>query len=106
MEPTIHFAPYSTLRGLVQDFTNISSDVLLLEGEHHLHRKPGFLRFMSTESRERFAKTVLHDLRAPEKVRGLAARIVQRMAEAVEGRQWMGAHMRRGDCKIFLCLMQ
>jgi hypothetical protein len=38
-------------------------------------------------------------------VRRLALKVHDRMEKIVEGRQWMGAHMRRGDCKFLFSLL-
>ena len=99
VEPTRQVAPLHELRGVVNDWNNIYADVLLLEGEIHLRRKPGFLRFTTPEARDAFSKMVLESFRPVERVMALARRIADRMTEGNGGRQWMGAHMRRGDCK-------
>ncbi|KAG8761886.1 hypothetical protein FRC11_012538 [Ceratobasidium sp. 423] len=97
VEPIKQVAPRSRLRGMFDDYKDINTDVLVLAGETHLNRKPGGVRFVSSEQRDRFASTVLHDMRPTGPVRRLAAKIHNRMEKIVEGRQWMGAHMRRGD---------
>ncbi|CAE6446175.1 unnamed protein product [Rhizoctonia solani] len=97
VEPIKQVAPRSRLRGMVEDYSNITTDVLVLAGETHLNRKPGGVRFVYSKQRDIFASTVLHDMRPTGPVRRLADKIYDRMEKIVEGRQWMGAHMRRGD---------
>lgn len=99
VEPSRQVAPLHELRGVANDWGHIDADVLLLEGEIHLHRKPGFLRFTTAKARDAFSEMVLECFRPAERVMALARRIADRMTEANGGRQWMGAHMRRGDCK-------
>ncbi|KAG1831076.1 hypothetical protein EV424DRAFT_1373861 [Suillus variegatus] len=95
--PIRQAAPRNLLRGLYEDFGLIEQDVLLLEGEVHLGRKPGALKFSTLESRERYTQIVLHNFRLTDNVVELADLLSNRMAEKVGGRMWMGAHMRRGD---------
>ncbi|QRV76198.1 O-FucT domain protein [Ceratobasidium sp. AG-Ba] len=97
VEPIVQVAPRARLRGLVEDYNDIDTDVLVLAGETHLGRKPGALRFTTVADRNIFASTVLHDMRPIGPVRRLALKVHDRMEKIVEGRQWMGAHMRRGD---------
>ena len=52
--------------------------------------------------RDAFAKMVLFDMRPLAAFTNLALKIHARLEARVEGRMWMGAHMRRGDCKCFL----
>ncbi|KAG9125975.1 hypothetical protein FRC07_005383 [Ceratobasidium sp. 392] len=93
----LEVAPRSQLRGLVENYGWVDTEVLLLEGEIHLDRKPGSLLFTSMPSRDAFARTVLFDVRPLEAFRRLALKIHSRLEARVEGRMWMGAHMRRGD---------
>ncbi|KAG8701332.1 hypothetical protein FRC09_005427 [Ceratobasidium sp. 395] len=93
----LQVAPRSQLRGLVEDYDWVDTEVLLLEGEVHLDRKPGSLLFTSMPPRDAFARTVLFDLRPLEAFHSLALKIHSRLEARVEGRMWMGAHMRRGD---------
>ncbi|EUC66783.1 O-FucT domain protein [Rhizoctonia solani AG-3 Rhs1AP] len=95
--PLKQVAPRSRLRGMVEDYNNITTDVLILAGETHVNRKPGGVRFVHSKQHAMFASTVLHDMRPINSVRRLADKIYDRMEKIVEGRQWMGAHMRRGD---------
>jgi len=87
----------STIRGFRDDYYHLDADVLVLAGETHNNRKPGAMRFTEPSSRGHFADTVVHSIRAPAKFFDLAERLAMRMREINGGRQWMGAHMRRGD---------
>jgi len=58
----------------------------------------GAMRFTEELSRERFASTVVHSFIPPQKVIDFAEVLSSRMRVLTEGRSWMGAHMRRGDC--------
>ena len=40
VEPIKQVAPRSALKGLIDDYESVTEDVLLLEGEIHLYRKP------------------------------------------------------------------
>ena len=40
VEPMKQVAPRSRLRGMVEDYRDIDTDVLVLAGETHLNRKP------------------------------------------------------------------
>jgi hypothetical protein len=42
---------------------------------------------------------VVHSFIFTQKILGLAETIATRMRQLNGGRLWMGAHMRRGDCK-------
>ncbi|KAG2120080.1 hypothetical protein BD769DRAFT_1629580 [Suillus cothurnatus] len=102
--PIRQAAPRSLLRGLYEDFGFIEQDVLLLQGEVHLGRNPGALKFTTLESRERYTQTVLYDFRLTDDVIELAGQLSTRMVEKASGRMWMGAHMRRGDCNLVATL--
>lgn len=56
---------------------------------------------LSTEdlARNNFASKVVHSLIPLQNVFDLAEALSSRMRLWTEGRMWMGAHMRRGDCK-------
>ncbi|PVG04811.1 hypothetical protein CPB86DRAFT_18038 [Serendipita vermifera] len=99
VKPIRQVAPVPSLRSLTLDFSfrRYPQRVLLLEGELHLGRKPGSLRFTSVKAREDYARIVLQDLRPPEWVRVLASRLIRRMDYIRNGRAWLAAHMRRGD---------
>lgn len=94
-----HVAPRSYIRGWQDDFANVKARVLLLEGEVHGGRKPGSMRFTSLPALEEFQRDVLYRLQLPQAVKDLAAALAARMTKKTRGRLWMGAHMRRGDCK-------
>ena len=98
VDPVRQTAPLNRLKGLVDDYDHITEDVLVLEGETHLGRKPGALRFTSIPARDEFSAAVLYALRPIAAVRRLATKISERLREKMDGRMWMGAHMRRGDC--------
>jgi len=57
------------------------------------------MRFTEVSARAGYANMVVHDLRFPPKVFALADVLAARMRKMNGGRLWMGAHMRRGDCK-------
>lgn len=114
-QPIRQVAPRWSLRGLKEDFGELTADVVLLSGEVHLGRKPviwlnlswlpvihsvlkGALRFTSSSEREKFSRLVLHQLHPVDKVLDLANRLDERMSELNGGRMWMAAHMRRTDC--------
>ena len=56
------------------------------------------MRFTEELARNQYANMVVHTLKPPQKVYDLAEVLASRMRLITEGRQWMGAHMRRGDC--------
>ncbi|KAG8755718.1 hypothetical protein FRC14_003711 [Serendipita sp. 396] len=90
-------ARVSNLRPFAEDFLHVKEDVMLLEGEVHLGRKPGFVRFTTAEARDALARIVLYDIRPPANVLALAIEADRRMNKVNDGRAWMAAHMRRGD---------
>jgi hypothetical protein len=96
--PTRQVAPHSVVRGLLEEFGSAKEEVVLLAGETHLNRKPGSLRFSTRKALDDYMRLCLHDLRYLEKLQVVAQRAGQRMTEKVEGRMWMAAQMRRGDC--------
>ncbi|KAF8555820.1 hypothetical protein OG21DRAFT_1410330 [Imleria badia] len=97
ISPIPEAVPRDRIRGLYEDFHDISARVLLLRGEVHNGRKPGSLYFTSAASRTRFTQTVLYDMRLIDDILSLAERISDRMFALNGGRLWMAAHMRRGD---------
>jgi hypothetical protein len=97
VNPIRQVAPRGSIRGYVEDYYRFTEDVLLLRGEIHYERKPGGLRFTSEAARDTFARIVLFQMHATDRVKELAASMAQRMQELVGGRMWMGSHMRRGD---------
>lgn len=102
ISPIKQIARYDKIRGLGYEYDDVIQDILLIVGEIHLNRKPGFMRFTTEEARDRFARIVLQDLQVSERVVNLAEKVISRMNRNTEGRSWMAAHMRRGDCKCCL----
>lgn len=100
VEPIKQVARYSAIRGFIDDFAWVSQDVMLLEGELHLGRKPGFVKYTTVHARDSFARTVLYDINPSQRVKSLAAKVVKRMDELNHGRLWLAGHMRRGDCEF------
>lgn len=101
-KPSRQVARKASIRGFVQDFYHIRAKILLIEGEVHLYRKPGFLRFTTIEGRDKLARITLQDIHPTERALNLADKIIKRMHALNDGRSWMAAHMRRGDCKHLL----
>lgn len=97
IKPIYEAVPRHRIRGLYEDFHQITERVLLLRGEVHGGRKPGSLYFTSAANRSRYSQTVLYDMRLTDNVLSLAAQIRDRMLAMNNGRLWMAAHMRRGD---------
>ncbi|KIJ61486.1 hypothetical protein HYDPIDRAFT_96607 [Hydnomerulius pinastri MD-312] len=97
ISPIHEAVPRHRIRGLFEDYRNITSRVLLLHGEVHNGRKPGSLYFTSPASRSRYSQTVLYNIRLTDNVLSLAAQLKDRLIEMNSGRLWMAAHMRRGD---------
>jgi hypothetical protein len=58
----------------------------------------GAMRFTEPLARNQYANMVVHTLIPPQKVYDLAEDLASRMRQITNNRQWMGAHMRRGDC--------
>jgi hypothetical protein len=99
VKPIKQVARYSSLRGFIDDYSYVTQDVLLLEGETHLGRKPGGMRFTTPEKREDFARIVLQDIHPPPKVKAFALKLIAKMDKLNNGRLWLAGHMRRGDCE-------
>lgn len=59
----------------------------------------GSMRFTTRAALDEFVGLVLDGVRRIDAVSALADIMVERMYELTEGRLWMGAHMRRGDCE-------
>ncbi|KZP27898.1 hypothetical protein FIBSPDRAFT_730105 [Athelia psychrophila] len=97
VNPIRQVAPRDSLRGLREDYGHLTTDVVYLPGEIHYERKPGGLRFTTTEHRDVFSQLVLYHIRATDRVYELAAKLAARMQAMNGGRMWLGAHMRRGD---------
>lgn len=88
------------MHGWVDDYSHVSADILIIEGEIHLDRKAGGMRFTSIKGRDDFTRDVLYGLRPIKRVRHLADKVHDRMRERAGGRMWMAGHMRRGDCEL------
>ncbi|KAI0031155.1 hypothetical protein K488DRAFT_52672 [Vararia minispora EC-137] len=97
VEPLLQVVRRSAIRGWVDEYAREKADVLLLAGETHLYRKPGAMRFTTRERSYDFQDTVLNYIVSVAAYDVLAFRLAQRMRARVDGRLWMGAHMRRGD---------
>ncbi|KIO28545.1 hypothetical protein M407DRAFT_242976, partial [Tulasnella calospora MUT 4182] len=97
VQPIKQVAPLRWVKGWQDDYKNAGTDIVVLEGETHLGRKPGGMRFTSEGARDDFARAVLYGLRPIDVVRQLADKVAQRMKEKTGGRMWMAGHMRRGD---------
>jgi len=100
-EPITQVAKISELRGLYDQLASRDEEVLLLEGEIHSNMKPGFLRFGSDGARKEFTRLVLTGIRPIGPIHLVAERIARRMQAENDGRQFMSAHMRRGDFVVF-----
>ncbi|KAG8918191.1 hypothetical protein FRC02_002550 [Tulasnella sp. 418] len=96
-EPIRQVAPMERVRGFMEEYGNITAKILYLQGEVHIPRKPGSMRFITPGARDKIIEIVVHSIRSPDRVRMLAEKIHDRMMEKVGGRMWMAAHMRRGD---------
>jgi hypothetical protein len=77
----------------------VNLQVFHLEGETHNGRKAGQLRFTSSVARDSFAWTVLASVRPPRLLVDLADQLSDRMTRMVDGRAWLGGHVRRMDFK-------
>ncbi|KAK4052037.1 Cell division control protein 7 [Microbotryomycetes sp. JL201] len=98
--PTIDSVQRSRIRSLSSQLGNepfVSADIVYLPGDLHDQRKPGGLRFSTQEAREGFVKMILESVRAPVKYEKLGEMLADRMSKKVDGRRWLGSHMRRGD---------
>ncbi|KZT59687.1 hypothetical protein CALCODRAFT_466636 [Calocera cornea HHB12733] len=96
-EPIRQVAPTKMLRGLYDDVNNINDEVLLLEGEVHLWRKPGSLRFTTSAARSNFQSIVLHSMQPHPRVREIGDLMARHLTEKVGGRMYFAGHLRRGD---------
>ncbi|VDB85455.1 unnamed protein product [Peniophora sp. CBMAI 1063] len=96
-EPTRQVVLRESIRGWVEEWVRSTEDVVLLVGETHVNRKPGAMRFTTLEARTDLENRVLHYVVPLDAMYTLAKRLADRMRNHVDGRLWMGAHMRRGD---------
>jgi len=95
--PILQTAPRTNLRSWVTDYGDVDADVLILAGETHLGRKAGAMRLTTNEALVALQRNILYDTVPIDALQNLASSLADRMAERVQGRLWMGAHMRRGD---------
>ncbi|GAA5979011.1 hypothetical protein JCM10908_002772 [Rhodotorula pacifica] len=115
--PTIELALASKVQALsttLEAKPYKDADIVYLAGNLHDQRKPGGVRFSTSEARDDFTNTIVRGLRAPREIRQVGERIAERMkarvvaAAAAEGgnskqkqekkkQLWMAAHLRRGD---------
>jgi hypothetical protein len=113
----------TSIRGFKEDWYHVNADVVILAGETHLYRKPvsrlprslhgwtqcslfpmikGAMRFTGPRGRANYASMVVFKIVPPLWVFELGEILAARMSKITEGRLWMGAHMRRGDCEYLL----
>ncbi|KAF8321613.1 hypothetical protein DL93DRAFT_2051313 [Clavulina sp. PMI_390] len=95
--PVTEAAPIELMRGFANDFARYTEDVLLVEGEIHSNRKPGFMAFASAEARDAYQNLVLKGIVHPPAIQALANAVADHMIAMNCGRAWMAAHWRRGD---------
>ncbi|KAG9314347.1 hypothetical protein JVU11DRAFT_5139 [Chiua virens] len=95
--PERQVAHRASIRGFVEDYRHIDADVVVLAGETHLYRKPGQMRFTTRSTQESFQDLVLHHVVPLDRVYELARKLDLRISGMNNGRQWMAAHVRRGD---------
>ena len=98
VDPTRHVVLRTSIRGWVEEYGLLDADVVHLAGEVHLGRKPGGVRFTTQQARSAHENRVLHYVVPFDAMYELADELAQRMHDKVDGRLWMGSHMRRGDC--------
>ena len=72
---------------------NINSDLV------SLLCKKGAMRFTEDRARSKYASMVIHAFIQPRPILALAEILAARMRQLKNGRLWMGAHMRRGNCE-------
>jgi hypothetical protein len=99
VQPTRQVVPRTFLRGWEEEYGGREEEVVLLVGEVHLGHKAGGLRFTAPEARTELQDRVLHYTVPVDGIYALAEQLAARMRSFVDGRLWMGAQMRRGDCK-------
>ncbi|KAF8316114.1 hypothetical protein DL93DRAFT_2056528 [Clavulina sp. PMI_390] len=98
---SVEVAPTSHLRGLWDEYGESDADVVFFEGEIHSDTKPGGVRFSSATARSNFASMVLTSVQPMAPVRLLAELLARKMQKLNHGRQYLGAHLRRGDFVAF-----
>ncbi len=56
--------------------------------------------FTSRCAQDEYTSNVLYDFERVDILRELASTLMERMFELTNGRSWMAAHIRRGDCRF------
>ncbi|KAG8846768.1 hypothetical protein FRB96_001793 [Tulasnella sp. 330] len=97
VQPIRQLTPINRIHGWLDEYSSVTDDILVIEGEIHLNRKPGGMRFTTIKGRDDFARGVVWGLRPTQRVRDLAAKVHDRLLDRMDGRMWMAGHMRRGD---------
>ncbi|KZT50933.1 hypothetical protein CALCODRAFT_488317 [Calocera cornea HHB12733] len=85
------------IHGWYDDWSPSVANVLWLQGEIHVNRRPSDMWFSTPQARDEYSEFVLYTMRRPENILRIAHRVDLRMRKIVGGRMWMAAHMRRGD---------
>ena len=57
------------------------------------------MRFTEDRARYKYTSMAVHAFIQPQPILALAENIAARMRQLNDGRLWMGAHIRRGDCE-------
>ena len=57
------------------------------------------MRFTEDRARSEFASMAVQAFIQPQPILALAETLAARMRQLNDGRLWMGAHVRRGDCE-------
>ena len=57
------------------------------------------MRFTEDISRAKYTSMAVHEFIQPQPILALAEILSTRMRQLNDGRLWMGAHIRRGDCE-------
>lgn len=63
------------------------------------------MRFTTRDALDEFVGLVLDGVRRIDAVSALADVMVECIYKLTEGRLWMGAHIRRGDCESWFYLL-
>ena len=88
VNPVTQVAKESTLRGLYEDGHEQNAKIFHIEGEIHLYRRPGSVRFTSPDARENFKKIILQDMKPLPRLYQVATVVDERMREMNAGRAW------------------
>ena len=57
------------------------------------------MRFTEDRARAKYASMIVHAFVQSQPILALGETLAARMRQLNEGRLWMGAHIRRGDCE-------